>query len=556
MTLSKANQTAPAAPIMASNTVNSITLTAIENGEYKKGTDGEWQTSQTFTGLEMNTEYTFYQRLKEDGNHNASPDSQPATIKTSNHAHNWGYQANGATIMATYANTDNVHIGDLTAQITVVKPEKTTYGDSYNANATINGNIDGVTNPDIVYKKGSDTLDAAPTDAGTYTASITLDGATASVEYTIEPKEGDSLAADQKSGETLTYDGTVKTPTLEVKDGTTEVTSYTVKYLGVAPTDYAASETAPTNAGSYKAVITLNGNYSGTMEVSFNIAKQNEPLLTDAQKPTAKENLTYTGDPQELVPTLTSLPEGYTGVQYNTDGGNTWQDEIPTGVESGDYEIMIRYIPDANHEEIVMKVKTTIARTMEMQVDLFVLQYNGTRGLPKEVDNLTLKPEIHVKSGEIESVSKGLEFELKQDMENKVSYENVEFTGKVTDPVPGKYEVKVEGLPLVVFEQGVNYSTDAVINGPIKWKYALSTQAETNEKNGKIVVTVYLIFDDGNRPDEIAVYALPEDEIGAYAILQDGTKEYLLFHTYNICMAYLGSDELCRGYERCFHKDR
>ena len=225
-------------------------------------------------------------------------------------------------------------------------------------------------------------------------------------------------------------------------------------------------------------------------------------------------------------------------------------------MESGDYEIMIRYIPDANHEEIVMMVKTTIARAMEMQVDLFVLQYNGTRGLPKEVDNLTLKPEIHVKSGEIESVSKGLEFELKQDMENKVSYENVEFTGKVTDPVPGKYEVKVEGLPLVVFEQGVNYSTDAVINGPIKWKYALSTQAETNEKNGKIVVTVYLIFDDGNRPDEIAVYALPEDEIGAYAILQDGTKEYLLFHTYNICMAYLGSDELCRGYERCFHKDR
>ena len=123
VTLSKANQTAPAAPIMDSNTVNSITLTAIENGEYKKGTDGEWQTSQTFTGLEMNTEYTFYQRLKEDGNHNASPDSQPATIKTSNHAHNWGYQANGATIMATYANTDNVHIGDLTAQITVVKPE-------------------------------------------------------------------------------------------------------------------------------------------------------------------------------------------------------------------------------------------------------------------------------------------------------------------------------------------------------------------------------------------------------------------------------------------------
>ena len=37
----------------------------------------------------------------------------------------------------------------------------------------------------IVYKKGEETFSAAPTDAGTYTASITLGDATASVEYTI-----------------------------------------------------------------------------------------------------------------------------------------------------------------------------------------------------------------------------------------------------------------------------------------------------------------------------------------------------------------------------------
>ena len=56
-------------------------------------------------------------------------------------------------------------------------------------------------------------------------------------------------------------------------------------------------------------------------------------------------------------------------------------------------------------------------------------------------------------------------------------------------------------------------------------------------------------------PEEPVFYALPEDEIGAYAIRQDGTKEYLLFHTYDICMDWLASDELCTGFERCFHKD-
>lgn len=57
------------------------------------------------------------------------------------------------------------------------------------------------------------------------------------------------------------------------------------------------------------------------------------------------------------------------------------------------------------------------------------------------------------------------------------------------------------------------------------------------------------------QPEEPVVYALPEDEIGAYVLLPDGTKEYLLFHTYAICMDWLRSDELCSGPERCFHKD-
>lgn len=57
-----------------------------------------------------------------------------------------------------------------------------------------------------------------------------------------------------------------------------------------------------------------------------------------------------------------------------------------------------------------------------------------------------------------------------------------------------------------------------------------------------------------NPEDEIAVYALPEDEIGAYELRDDGTKEYLIFQTYDICMNYLGSEELCQGNERCYHK--
>lgn len=39
---------------------------------------------------------------------------------------------------------------------------------------TVTGSIPGVTAPTITYKKGNETLTAAPADAGDYTASITL----------------------------------------------------------------------------------------------------------------------------------------------------------------------------------------------------------------------------------------------------------------------------------------------------------------------------------------------------------------------------------------------
>lgn len=184
----KADQTAPAAPTAASVTINSITLNAITNGEYKMG-DNDWQDSPAFTGLTMNKEYMFYQRIKGDDDHNASPSSPAATISTSSHAHSWSYAASSATITATCANGDGGHEGSTTATLTIVAPALTTYGGAGSAEATITGSIDGVSTPGIVYKKGDTTLTAAPTDAGSYTASITLGGVTASVAYSIGKSE-------------------------------------------------------------------------------------------------------------------------------------------------------------------------------------------------------------------------------------------------------------------------------------------------------------------------------------------------------------------------------
>ncbi len=79
----KASQTAPAAPTIANFTNNSITLTSVEGFEYKRDNEA-WQTSPEFTGLNLNTEYTFYQRKAENINHKPSESSDSTSFTLTN----------------------------------------------------------------------------------------------------------------------------------------------------------------------------------------------------------------------------------------------------------------------------------------------------------------------------------------------------------------------------------------------------------------------------------------------------------------------------------------
>lgn len=79
--IKKAEQPMPDAPQMESNTESSITLVAIEGGEYRI-IDSEWQESPVFEGLTPNTSYTFTQRKMETRSHYASPASPEAAFST------------------------------------------------------------------------------------------------------------------------------------------------------------------------------------------------------------------------------------------------------------------------------------------------------------------------------------------------------------------------------------------------------------------------------------------------------------------------------------------
>ena len=148
-----------------------------KEGKLTVGTDAEAATSPVSVQVTATTT---------DGRNVTSPLATANIYVTVQHTHSFTYTASGATITATCT----AEGCPLTAKptLTLVAPKDLVYDGKPKA-ATVNGSIPGVTTPPVTYKQGSTTLSDAPVNGGNYTASITLGGATASVNFTIKRED-------------------------------------------------------------------------------------------------------------------------------------------------------------------------------------------------------------------------------------------------------------------------------------------------------------------------------------------------------------------------------
>lgn len=284
-------------------------------------------------------------------------------LKLSNpHTHSWTYALSttttgSATITATCKNcAENNNTDFHGGSVTITAPEANalTYDGSPKAAAvTVSNDWPGASadNIRITYKQGETTLPTAPTDAGTYTAGITVgDGGgavTASVEYSIAPKELADPTVEIASGSV--YDGNAKTPNVTVKDGENTID----------PSEYAVSYDNNVNAGENTATVTItdnaNGNYTVSGSAKFSIAKADSACTA----PTPITALTYTGEAQTLINAGTTA-DGT--MQYSTDGTN-YGTTIPIGENAGAYTVWYKVAGDGNHSDTTpASVSVTIAK--------------------------------------------------------------------------------------------------------------------------------------------------------------------------------------------------
>ncbi len=182
------------------------------------------------------------------------------------HNHSWSYALDGQSTIKATCNAEGCTSPVASGSVTIAAPTELTYSGSEKA-ATLTNNLPtGVSAPTISYTKGGNAFTGTPTDAGTYTASITLGSATASVSYTITAKSITAGEGDITLSGDTTYTGSQIKPTVTVKDGDTPIpaSEYTVEYSNNI------------NAGTATVTITdkTGGNYTlTTVTQNFTINK-------------------------------------------------------------------------------------------------------------------------------------------------------------------------------------------------------------------------------------------------------------------------------------------
>ena len=362
----------PAAPTLGSVTADSITvshtLTDLEFACVEAGlavTETGWKNATIFTGLDSGTTYDIYARSKATDTHEASDHSLKLTVTTKRKT----------------AKPDTVEL---------LRKSHEPYTAEYDGkeHPAFSPGLYPATGWQATYRGH---LSAIPkvkdvTDSGNYDVYFQhadYEDVDLSYEVKISPKTIKPTIS--LSPTSFTYDGSAKTPTVTVTDGSTTL---------AASTDYTVQYANNTDAGTAKVTVTEveKGNYtwSPVAETSFTIA--NATITTDG----AFENYSgnYDGKPHGITvdtSKITTKGSQPITIRYRTaDSGEYNLDTAPTIINVSDSPKTVYWqVTAPNHEPAngsatitINKVEYTATKTFAETVRSDQVTTNKTLPLP------------------------------------------------------------------------------------------------------------------------------------------------------------------------------
>ena len=312
------------------------------------------------------------------------------TVVLRGHEHDWSYTlgSDGTAISAECGNADGLCGNPNGGSVTIAPPSgELIYDGSAKAARLTKTGWTAADVGEIVYQKDGSALSAVPVDAGTYTASITVGGQTASVTYEIgkaTPMVKDFVFAAPGN---LNYDGNSKIVT--VSSTKISVDDVTVKY-------YQGDKQVenPTNAGDYTVKIDV--------AESTNYAAVND-LMADGWKFTIAKNtttpdVTLSGDmvykKNKIEPTVTVTVDGKT-LTKDKDYEVTYGDNMNAGKNAGTVTITAKgnydFAQIVKMFDITAQIiqVTAVNKSSRVGQDIVELTYTHTEGLPYEGDTFT-----------------------------------------------------------------------------------------------------------------------------------------------------------------------
>lgn len=277
--ITKANQDAPAAPVLTNATTNSFDVTFVDGQEYAISTTSEvpteWADDIPTTGLKPATTYYVFTRVKGNNNYNPSP-AVYATVTTA-HTYAWEVVGSGEVI-------ETVRVGGtLPESLTATISNKGT-GKLTGITATIDNEKDFTleTVPGTLASKDDLEIKVKPngikTDTeGTYKATVTVkakDVNDITVNFTIKVTEKETAAISGITDTTVTFNG--KTQGIDLSNAVVTGGGETLDANKLTVT-YDATETR--NAGEYIATIKYeDADYIGSTTAQLIIEKQDVTL--------------------------------------------------------------------------------------------------------------------------------------------------------------------------------------------------------------------------------------------------------------------------------------